>query len=77
MSMELSEFRAIAKEYNVIPVWRKVFADNEVINGIKYYVKATEDKFSVETEGNWKIENPLGKPFLEIMIYLLNRDNAF
>jgi len=29
MSMELSEFRAIAKKYNVIPVWRKVFADNE------------------------------------------------
>jgi anthranilate synthase component 1 len=27
--MELSEFRTIAKNYNVIPVWRKVFADNE------------------------------------------------
>ena len=27
--MKLEEFRSIAKNYNVIPVWKKLFADNE------------------------------------------------
>jgi anthranilate synthase component 1 len=29
MSMSLQEFREIAQSYNVIPVWRKIFADDE------------------------------------------------
>jgi hypothetical protein len=48
--------------YKIIEIQSK----DEVITDIKYHVTAKENLYSVETEGNWKIVNPLDKPFLDI-----------
>lgn len=43
-----------------------VFAKDSVITSVKYFVEATDGKYSVETEGNWVFNNPLNKSFADI-----------
>jgi hypothetical protein len=44
-----------------------IFAKDSIITGAKYAVTATDGSYSVSTEGNWNFNNPLTKPFEEVV----------
>jgi hypothetical protein len=46
---------------------QSIISENEVITGAKYFIKATDEVDTVETEGNWEFDKfTVNTPFSEV-----------